>query len=85
MTKDLDYTRLSELKRAVEAGDPALGDGGTIVIPEPMWTDASAETQAAFKELAKQKGFSHRIERRWQRRPPEGHGITKVSVERNED
>jgi hypothetical protein len=83
MTNDLHYTRLSELKRAVEAGDPALGDGGTIVIPEPMWADASTETRAAFEALVKEKGFGHRIERRWQRRPPEGHGITSVSVERD--
>ena len=83
MTKDLHYTRLSELKQAVESGDPALGRGGTIVIPEPMWAGASAETRAAFEALAKEKGFTHRIERRWQRRPPEGRGITSVSVERD--
>ena len=82
MNTDLNYTRVAQLKLALEANDPALGEGGTIVIPEPIWSEATATDQNAFAEAAEARGFQYRIERRWQRRPPDGHGITQVSVER---
>lgn len=83
MTNDLNFTKLRQLKRALESDDPALGEGGVIVIPEPLWTEASAADQEAFAQLAESHGFQYRIERRWQRRPPEGRGITRFSVERD--
>jgi hypothetical protein len=85
MTNDLNYTRLEQLKEALESDDPGLGDGGVIVIPEPLWSEASEADQEAFAALAESHGFQYRIERRWQRRPPDGHGITKMSVERGEN
>ena len=84
MTNDLNYTRLEQLKQALESDDPGLGDGGVIVIPEPLWSEASEADQEAFAALAESHGFQYRIERRWQRRPPDGRGITKMSVERDE-
>lgn len=83
MSNDLNYTRLQQLKRALESDDPDLGEGGVIVIPEPLWSEATVEDQKAFASLAESHGFQYRIERRWQRRPPE-RGITSLSVEREE-
>ncbi len=85
MTNDLNYTRLRQLKQALESDDPSLGEGGVIVIPEPLWSEASEADQEAFAQLAESHGFQYRIERRWQRRPPEGLGITRMSVEQDED
>lgn len=85
MTSNLNYTKLRQLKQALESDDPLLGEGGVIVIPEPLWSEASEADQEAFTQLAESHGFQYRIERRWQRRPPEGRGITRMSVEREEE
>ena len=84
MTNDLNFSQLKHLMQALSADDPDLGEGGVIVIPEPIWSEASEEDQAAFAELAESHGFQYRIERRWQRRTPD-RGITRMSVEREED
>ena len=52
MANDLNYTRLRQLKQALESDDPSLGEGGVIVIPEPLWSEASEADQEAFAQLA---------------------------------
>jgi len=83
MANDLNYSQLKKLMEALSADDPELGEGGVIVIPEPIWSDASEADQQAFAELADSHGFQYRIERRWQRRTAD-RGITRMSVEREE-
>jgi len=82
MHTDLAFTTLRQVHQALERRDSALGSGGTIVIPEPIWSEGTDEERTAFTDLAASRGFDHRIERRWQARPPHGHGITRISVER---
>ncbi len=83
MANDLKYSQLKQLIRALSADDPDLGEGGVIVIPEPIWSEASEADQEAFAALAESHGFQYRIERRWQRRTSD-RGITRMAVEREE-
>lgn len=83
MGNDLNYSQLKKLMQALSADDPELGEGGVIVIPEPIWGEASEDDQEAFAALAESHGFQYRIERRWQRRTSD-RGITRMSVERDE-
>ena len=82
MGNDLKFPQLKQLMEALSADDPELGEGGVIVVPEPIWGAASEEDHEAFTELAESHGFQYRIERRWQRRTAD-RGITRMSVERN--
>jgi hypothetical protein len=84
MGNDLKFPQLKQLMKALSADDPELGEGGVIVIPEPIWGEASEADQEAFAELAESHGFQYRIERRWQRRTAD-RGITHMSVEQNKD
>ncbi len=83
MGDDLKYSKLKQLMKALSADDPNLGEGGVIVIPEPIWSEASVADHEAFAELAESHGFQYRIERRWQRRTSD-RGISRMAVERED-
>ena len=83
MANDLNYSQLKLLMQALSADDPDLGEGGVIVIPEPIWNEASVTDHDAFAGLAESHGFQYRIERRRQRRKSD-RGITRMAVERED-
>jgi len=80
---DLAYETVEQVTRAVRAGDLPLGAGDTIVIPDPLWAEASSPVRDSLIALAQAGAFAYRIERRWQMRPPEGTGISRICIERN--
>lgn len=79
---DLAYDTVEQVTNAVRAGHLSLGAGDTIVIPDPLWAEASASIRDALIAMAQANAFTYRIERRWQMRPPEGTGISRICIER---